>query len=72
MNRMSRMALAALAVGAGLGLSLSAWAVDAAAAEKLSKSSGCTKCHTVDKAKKGPSFQKVAAKYKGKPTPSRS
>lgn len=68
MKRTSLMALAALAAGASLGLSVSVFAadVDAAAAEKLSKSSGCTKCHTVDKAKKGPSFQKVAAKYKGK------
>ena len=30
------------------------------------KDNGCTKCHSVDKAKKGPAFQKVAAKYKGK------
>jgi cytochrome c len=41
-------------------------APDADAANKLLKDSGCTKCHSVDKAKKGPSFQKVAAKYKGK------
>jgi len=41
-------------------------AVEADAAVKLSKQSGCTKCHSVDKAKKGPAFQKVAAKYKGK------
>jgi cytochrome c len=41
-------------------------AVDADAAVKLTKGSGCTKCHSVDKAKKGPAFQKVAAKYKGK------
>ena len=41
-------------------------AVDADAAVKLAKESGCTKCHTVDKAKKGPAYQKTAAKYKGK------
>ena len=41
-------------------------APDADAANKLLKDSGCTKCHSVDKAKKGPAFQKVAAKYKGK------
>jgi cytochrome c len=52
---------------ASLAISLPAFAEpDADAAQKLTKSSGCTKCHTVDKAKKGPSFQKVAAKYKGK------
>ena len=32
----------------------------------MAKDSGCTKCHSVDKTKKGPSFQKTAAKYKGK------
>jgi len=42
-------------------------APDADAAQKLAKDSGCTKCHAVDKSKKGPSFQKTAAKYKGKP-----
>ena len=41
-------------------------AVDAAAATKALKDNGCTKCHSVDKSKKGPSYQKVAAKYKGK------
>ena len=41
-------------------------AVDADAAVKLTKDSGCTKCHAVDKDKKGPAYQKVAAKYKGK------
>ncbi len=41
-------------------------AVDADAANKLVKDNGCTKCHAVDKDKKGPSFKKTAAKYKGK------
>lgn len=55
--------LAALA----LTISLPAWAApDADEAQKLAKDSGCTKCHAVDKTKKGPSFQKTAAKYKGK------
>jgi cytochrome c len=39
---------------------------DAAAAAKVMKESGCTKCHSVDKPKKGPAYQKMAAKYKGK------
>ena len=42
-------------------------APDADAAQKLAKDSGCMKCHAVDKSKKGPSFQKTAAKLKGKP-----
>lgn len=41
-------------------------AVDADAANKMLKDDGCTKCHSVDKDKKGPSFKKTAAKYKGK------
>jgi len=41
-------------------------APDADAANKMAKDNGCTKCHSVDKTKKGPSFQKTAAKYKGK------
>ena len=41
-------------------------AVDAAAAEVLARQNGCTKCHALDKAKEGPSYKEVAAKYKGK------
>lgn len=50
-----------------LALSMpAAAAVDVEAATKMTKDNGCTKCHSVDKTKKGPSFQKTAAKYKGK------
>lgn len=41
-------------------------AVDEAAAKALAKSNDCFKCHAVDKDKKGPSYHKVATKYKGK------
>lgn len=41
-------------------------AVDAASAQALFKDNECTKCHAVDKDKKGPSLQKISAKYKGK------
>ena len=41
-------------------------AADADTAQALAKKSGCMKCHAVDKSKKGPSFQKTAAKWKGK------
>ncbi len=41
-------------------------AVDAEAAQALFKKNDCTKCHSVDKAKKGPALMKIAAKYKGK------
>ncbi|MDP3759791.1 MAG: c-type cytochrome [Ramlibacter sp.] len=57
--------IAAAATTLAFALPVSA-AVDADAANKLSKDNGCTKCHSVDKTKKGPSFQKTAAKYKGK------
>lgn len=36
-------------------------------AKKLLKKNDCTKCHAIDKTKKGPSYQKIAEKYKGKP-----
>jgi cytochrome c len=41
-------------------------APDEEAAKTLMKANDCTKCHAVDKTKKGPSLQKIAAKYKGK------
>jgi cytochrome c len=41
-------------------------AADAEAAKALAKQNNCLKCHGVSKDKDGPSFQKVAAKYKGK------
>ena len=41
-------------------------AVDEAAAKAIGKRNDCFKCHAVDKTKKGPSYQKIAAKYKGK------
>lgn len=41
-------------------------AVDAEAAKALAKSNDCFKCHAIDKEKKGPSYKKIAAKYKGK------
>ncbi|WP_394757563.1 c-type cytochrome [Rhodoferax sp.] len=41
-------------------------AVDTDAAQALFKKNSCTKCHSVDKVRKGPSLQKIAVKYKGK------
>ncbi len=40
--------------------------VDADAAQALAKENDCFKCHAIDKTKKGPSYKKIAAKYKGK------
>ena len=58
-----------LGVVASLAMALSSGALaapDAAAATALAKKNDCLKCHSVDKEKKGPSYKKIAAKYKGK------
>jgi cytochrome c len=44
----------------------SALAMDDGAAKALLKKSECTKCHAIDKEKKGPAYQKIAADNKGK------
>jgi cytochrome c len=41
-------------------------APDADSAKKLYKKEKCNKCHSPNKSKDGPSFEKIAAKYKGK------
>jgi cytochrome c len=41
-------------------------AVDVAAAEATARQNNCFKCHGVEKKKDGPTYQEVAAKYKGK------
>ena len=41
-------------------------AVDEAAAQSLAKKNDCFKCHAIDKTKKGPSYKKIAAKFKEK------
>ena len=50
-----------------LGLAGSAFAaVDEEAAKAIGKRNDCFKCHAVDKTKKGPSYKKIAAKFKVK------
>ena len=66
MGRMITRALGGLLLGA-IASPGSAQNVDTAAAEALTKKSGCLKCHAVDRKKDGPSFKETAAKYKGKP-----
>ena len=41
-------------------------AADPDAAKALFKASDCTKCHAVDKVKKGPSLKKIATDLRGK------
>ena len=55
-------AMAALAVTSTSAMA----AVDADAAAALFKKNDCAKCHSVDKAKKGPALKKIAANHKGK------
>lgn len=52
---------------AAMFMPLQASAIDEDAAKALAKRNDCFKCHAVDKTKKGPSYKKVAEKYKGKP-----
>jgi cytochrome c len=60
--------LSAALVGIALALgATTATGADAAAAQALARQSNCFKCHAVDKAKDGPAFKEVAAKFKGKP-----
>jgi cytochrome c len=63
-TKFSYLLRALMAAGLAFG-AMSAQAVDVAAAEASLKDNKCAKCHSVDKDKSGPSYQKVAAKYKG-------
>lgn len=59
---------AGLAVSAVALLAAPAFAaLDAESVEPYMKKAGCFKCHAVDKTKKGPSYKKIADKYRGKP-----
>ena len=57
---------ALLAMSLTFGISMASAAVDGDAALGLSKSNGCLKFHAIDKDKKGPSYKKMADKYRGK------
>lgn len=52
-------------VGASLVVSTKAQAADEVAAQDLAKSSGCFKCHAIEKKKDGRPYRDVAAKFKG-------
>lgn len=58
-----RLSLTLLAASAALALSGGAFA---GAGEDLATAQKCNKCHTATTTKKGPSWAKVADKYKGK------
>jgi cytochrome c len=60
--------LAPAALFAAMAFSAGAQAADfnPDAATALAKKNDCFKCHALEKTKKGPSYKKIAAKYKGK------
>lgn len=58
---MKRLMIALLMTVAGT----SAHAVDVAKAQQIAQKNACMGCHAVDKKLVGPSYQDVAAKYKG-------
>lgn len=58
--------LAGVALAAAFSVSGQAFALDAAAAEKLARQEGCLRCHGIDRAKDGPAYKDIAAKHKGK------
>ena len=60
-----KLALASIVAVAALVAGSAHAALDNAAAEALMKKDGCAVCHSVDKKIVGPSYQEVAAKYKG-------
>ena len=65
--RIARAALLAAASATVLLFSTTAGAAfDEEAAKALAKKNDCFKCHALDKTKKGPSYKKIASKYKGK------
>lgn len=68
MNKPSRTLMTAFFSAVLWGGIPMAHAADDEAAKALAKQNNCLKCHSVDKDKDGPSFKKVAEKYKGKAT----
>ena len=56
-----------LAMGLSTAASLAGAAMDGATAKAFLKHNDCTKCHSVTKTKKGPSYKKIAAEHKDDP-----
>ena len=69
MHSQVRAALFSGVIAAGfLAFSFNATAaVDVEAAKSLARANNCFKCHGETKEKDGPAYNKVAAKYRGKP-----
>jgi cytochrome c len=60
--------LRALIATAALVVATPSMGADEDAAKALLKKNDCFKCHAIDKTKKGPSYKKIAAKYREKGT----
>ena len=67
------MSLKTIGIIGAIGAFVAGWAgalmgaeADSAAAEALSKKSGCLICHSVAQKKAAPSYKSIAEKYKGK------
>jgi cytochrome c len=60
-----KFALAILSVGFSFAVTAAA-DVDVEGAKALARQNNCFKCHAAEKDKDGPSYKKVAEKYKGK------
>jgi cytochrome c len=67
MKNKTSLLLAAASLFAMIGATPVNAEVDADSAKAIYKKEKCNKCHSPDKSKSGPSFKKIAAKYKGKP-----
>ena len=62
----SRLLKSAAVVVALTGLAVTAaWADDAPRGQMIARANACMGCHAVDRKVVGPSFQQIAAKYKG-------
>ena len=64
MRRQQYQLLPVFAAAFVLNLSSRGAAADANAAQDLAKTSGCFKCHGIDKKKDGPALRDAAAKFK--------
>lgn len=66
-NSDTRLQKLIMAIALAFALSnAAAQSVNEDAATTLAKAGGCFRCHSVDKAKKAPSYKRIAQKYKGK------
>ena len=66
MKILAKLSVTGMLLALAAGMNPAAAAVDEDAAQALAKKEDCFKCHAIDKTKKGPSYKKIAQKYKEK------